>query len=155
MAMAVVGAVGRPLPRCRGDGDQALCARHSQAGGREAGGRAASKPPPQTGARALGFYEGAHPVEEAADLLYATQAKNLKDELGVTRLAVRHALLRLKQELEPAEFTQLIALIFKGAHTIADILRIQRSFPTDQDDQLQQEINAALDQLSADWDIDL
>ena len=156
---------GRPCRSwARRDGDQALCARHSKARRREASHHEAShrearhhearrrdagQHPPQTEDGALvGFYGGAHPVEEAADLLYATQARNLKAELAVTRLAVRHVLLRLKQEPEPAEFAQLIALIFKGVRTIVEIMRVQHSFPSEEDERLQQSIFAAIDEIA-------
>ena len=140
--------------RCRSwavrDSDQPLCASHLKASHREA-----SRQPRPTEAGSLGFYDGAYPVEEAIDLLYKPQARNLKGELGLTRLAVRQALLRLKQELDPAEFAQLIALIFKGAHTIADIIRIQRSISGGEDELLQPEIRAALDEMSAEKGYDL
>jgi hypothetical protein len=73
----------------------------------------------------------------------------------LTRVAVRHALLQLQQDLDPAEFILIIKLIFRGTRTIANILRIQRSISGDQDDLPRPEIAAALDDLSAKWGVDL
>jgi hypothetical protein len=79
------------------------------------------------------FYESAYDVREAADLLYKTAEKELKGELRITRVALRRALEQLRQELQPSEYARLIELIFKGAHTVADILRVQRSLPGDEE----------------------
>jgi len=142
---------GRP---CRSwavrDGGEPLCASH-----RKASRRKATRQPRPTEAGALGFYEGAYSVEEATDMIYTTQARDLKDELSVTRVAVRHALLRLEQELDPAEFAQLLTLIFKGTHTIADIMRVQHTIPTGEDDLLGPEILAAIDEILAEKGYDL
>jgi hypothetical protein len=79
------------------------------------------------------FYESAYEVREAADLLYKAAEKELKGELRITRVALRRALEQLRQELQPSEYARLIELIFKGAHTVADILRIQRSLSGDEE----------------------
>lgn len=76
---------------------------------------------------ASGFYERSYSIEEAADLLYKTAEKDLKEELGVTRVTLRRALEQMQQELDAAEYARLIELIFRGAHTIADIMRAQNS----------------------------
>jgi len=136
---------GRPCPSWAvRHGDEALCASHRKARRLEA-----IQQLRQTEASALGFYEGPYSVEQAADMIYTTQAANMKDELRVTRVAVRHTLMRLQQELEPAEFARLIALIFKGAHTIAAIIRVQRSISDGPDDPLGPEIRAAINEISA------
>jgi hypothetical protein len=72
------------------------------------------------------FYATGYSSQELADLLVKDDKKGLKDELRATRVIVRRVLEQLKQELEPAEYARLIGLVFKGTHTIADILRAQR-----------------------------
>ncbi|MGD2079343.1 MAG: hypothetical protein PVH18_13245, partial [Chloroflexota bacterium] len=122
---------------------------------REASHREDGQRPHQAEAGTLGFYEGAFSVEDATGQLHKSQARHLEDELTLTRVAVRHALLQLQQDLDPAEFILIIKLIFRGTRTIANILRIQRSISGDQDDLPRPEIAAALDDLSAKWGVDL
>jgi hypothetical protein len=143
---------GRP---CRSwavrDSDEALCASHLKAGHGQASRVTAS----HRVAKPLGFYSDAYSVEEATDHMLKNQSSDLKDELAITRLAVRHALLLLKQEPDPAQYARLIAQIFKGARTIAGIMRVQRSISPDQNELLPPEILGALEEMSAENDYDL
>lgn len=112
------------------DSDEALCSSHLKLAKSETG--------------AAGFYEGAYGIEEAADLLFKANEKDLVDEVKVTRVAVRRILKHLQQELEPAEYARLFDLIFKGTHTIADIMRAQRSLSGAKDDLIPPEVDVAI-----------
>ena len=140
--------------RCRcwalRDSQKALCARHNEASHNEASRRKRPTEP-----RAPSFYEDAYNVDEAADLLYQAQAKNLDDELNVTRVAVRRALQQLQRDLDPAGYARILKLIFRGTHTIADIMRVQRTISRDQDELFPPEIREVLDQISAEKGYDL
>jgi len=75
--------------------------------------------------------------------------------LRVTRVMVRRVLTQLKQEMERAEFNELIGLFFRGAQTIAGIMRAQRSISNKTGDQLPPAIGRALSKVGKKYDLDL
>lgn len=135
--------------RCRAwalrDGDEALCASHIEA--------SRQKSQPETGERC--FYQDAFDIEEIAGLLAMAQPDSLAEELTVTRVAVRRALLQLQRDLQPVEYARLVKAIFDGMHTIAGIMRVQRTISAAQDDTFPSEVRELLKEISADkgWDL--
>lgn len=116
------------------DSDPALCANHLKQQRQEK--------------EASDFYERAYDLDEVADLLYKAEEKDLKDEVRVTRVAVRRLLDQLRQELDPAEYARLIGLIFKGTQTIADIMRVQRGLSGDNKDLIPPAVDYALTEIN-------
>jgi hypothetical protein len=91
-----------------------------------------------------GFYESGYNIKEATGLLYKSGDQSLKAELRVTRMAMRRALEQLRCELDPVEYARLIELIFKGAHTVADIMRAQRALAGGDKDLIPPEVDEAI-----------
>jgi hypothetical protein len=123
------------------DSEEALCATHLKRR------RAAQED--------RGLYEAAYNLDEMADRIFKAEDKDLKDELGLTRIAVRQALDQLNETLEPDEFRRLIALIYRGTLAIAGIKRAQRSLKNTGKDDLPQAFDEGLSLFSEERGLDL
>ena len=159
----------------RRDSDESLCAAHAHTATKELppgpeSAPSASQPPRTHGGQpgnqnrlVHGFYRRTLPPEEVDDLDEGAQATDLDAEILITRLALRRALAMLKsgtdlgqrrRPLSAEELLRLIALAFQGARTVGRLLDIKQGLGAG-DSQFTEAINAALDQLSAEWDIEL
>jgi hypothetical protein len=72
------------------------------------------------------FYKSAFTLDEAADLLDRAMGAGLEDEVTAVRVAVRRALMKMEGEMETAEFAQMVGLVFRGANTVAYLLKVRR-----------------------------
>ena len=73
------------------------------------------------------FYQSAYSLEEVADLVSQEIDNGLEDELTAVRVALRRVLMKMGEELEAAEFVRMAGLIFRGANTVAQLLRTRRA----------------------------
>jgi hypothetical protein len=110
-----------------------------------------------------GFYRRTLHGEDADDLDQGAQANDLGAEILIARLALRRTLAMLHtgttlgdhgQPLTSEELIRLIGLAFQGVRTIARLLAVKRDLG-DGDSLFMQTINVALDELSAEWGIEL
>ncbi|MFN2289855.1 MAG: hypothetical protein ACK2UC_01570 [Anaerolineae bacterium] len=110
-----------------------------------------------------GFYRRTLHAEDADDLDEGAQASDLGAEILIARLALRRTLAMLhtgttlgnpSQPLSSEELIRLISLAFQGVRTIARLLTVKRDLG-DGDSLFMQSINYALDELSAEWGIEL
>jgi hypothetical protein len=74
-----------------------------------------------------GIYSAAYTLEEVTALISQEMDNLLEDELTAVRIALRRTLLKLREDLEPAEFAVMVSLTLKGANTIANLLRTRRA----------------------------
>ena len=134
---------GRP---CRAwavrEGQRPLCASHR-------------KPAASDGQEAPGFDLHAYTLAEIADLIYQQEEKNLHDELRFTQAGVLAVLRQWKQDLDQAEFAQLMALLFNGARTITGIIRAQQAAAKRDKDQIPAHVADALTDMRSEWDMEL
>ena len=105
-----------------------------------------------------GFYRHTLSDEELADLVSYAAEESLEDEIACTRIAVRRTLELLNrgsETMSESEFLRAAGLVFRGARTIALLLREQRVLTGGEDSRLQEIFDAALDILSEEWGIEL
>jgi hypothetical protein len=93
-------------------------------------------------------------LEDIANLLLQVSDRPLDAEITTVRTTVRETMLRLREQLEPAEFARIARLVFSGANTIANLLRAQRALSGQSADGLAGAIAQALDELSTEWGLD-
>jgi hypothetical protein len=110
-----------------------------------------------------GFYRRTLHAEDADDLDEGAQASDLSAEILIARLALRRTLAMLhtgttlgdhSQPLSSEELIRLIGLAFQGVRTIARLLTVKHDLG-DGDSLFIQSMNFALDELSAEWGIEL
>jgi hypothetical protein len=110
-----------------------------------------------------GFYRRSLDAEDDDDLDQGAWASDLDAEILIARLALRRTLAMLhtgttlgdhSQPLSPEELIRLIGLAFQGVRSIARLLTVKHSLG-DGDSLFMQTMNAALDELSAEWGIEL
>ena len=89
---------------------------------------------------------------------------SLEGEIAITRVALHRILTMLvtgitlsdrPQRLAADDIARLIALAFQGARTISRLLEVKGSIGAAGEDKFSQAINQALDQLAADWGVNL
>ncbi len=94
-----------------------------------------------------GFYNRALSLEEVTDLVHLAIVDGLDDEIAAVRAATRRTLVKLEEELSPAEFVKMIATVNKGANTIANLLRTRRAISGQAMDGLSNAIAQAIQEL--------
>lgn len=109
----------------------------------------------QTQIQPHGFYNRTYSLEEIADLVNLAVDDSLADELAATRVAVRRVMGQLHHEMAPEEFARLAGLVFRGANTIARLVRAQQAIAGGASGQLSRAIAQALDELAAEWGVPL
>jgi hypothetical protein len=72
------------------------------------------------------FYKSAFTLDEVADLLDRAMGAGVEDEVTAVRVAIRRALLKMEGEMEAAEFARMVGLVFRGANTVAYLLKARR-----------------------------
>jgi len=91
-----------------------------------------------------------------ADLVGLAADATLDDEIAVVRVALRRALMALhSDELSSEETAHLVPAVFAGARTVARLLREQKLLSGESADSLMSELSSALDELSAEWGVQL
>ena len=110
-----------------------------------------------------GFYRRTLPEEEDNHLDEGAEANDLDAEILIARLALRRTLAMLytgatlgegRRPLEPEEIPRLIGLTFQGVRTIARLLAVKHTLGAG-DSLFTTTMNEVLDELSAEWGIDL
>lgn len=109
----------------------------------------------KTPVQSHGFYNRTYTLEEIADLVNLAVDDSLADELAASRVAVRRVMGQLHQEMAPEEFSRLAGLVFRGANTIARLVRAQQALAGGASGQLARAIAQALDELAAEWGVPL
>ena len=117
-------------------------------------------PPPQgnQNARTHGFYSRVIQPHELADLLQHAGAGVLDSEIAVARVGVRRLFdyLAHAQDLRPLAYARLANVAFHGERTIARRLRDHHTLASvAAQDEWSEAINFALDELSAEWGVEL
>lgn len=125
-----------------------LCAVHARA-------RAAAPPHPDGGR----FYDRALDPQDLADLVAYAQDLTLEEELACARVALRRVLDALSgpraEALTPNQYARMAELVFRGTRTIAQLLRDGQALSERSNSALDSVIDEALDELSAEWGIEL
>jgi hypothetical protein len=163
----------------RRDSDESLCAAHAHLATKELqprpegtppGTPPASQPPRTHGGqpgnqnRLLhGFYRRTLHPEEVADLDEGAGATDLDGEILIARVALRRTLAMIHsgttlgenpRALELDELFRLINLAFQGVRTVGRIVTLAHNLGLG-DSLFAKEIDIALDELSAEWGIEL
>ena len=162
-------AAGRP---CRAwavrGSDPPLCSAHAGRNKRQyPGGVGAGAPPGNHNRTVHGFYSSALSPGEVADLLAHAGASTLEGEIACARIALRRVLAHLTTagvDLSPLDYAKLASLAFQGARTaqsptagsgVARLVRDNHALGGRSSDELYAIFDQALDDLSAEWDVDL
>lgn len=103
----------------------------------------------------VSFYQGVYTAEEIAGLLARSMDPSLEDEIDAVRVAIRRLMQRSLDELDAVEYRRLVSVLFSGANTIARLLRTQRVLVGESADGIAGAIAQTLDEVSAEWGIDL
>jgi hypothetical protein len=130
--------------------DPPLCSAH---GGHNVG---AGAPPGNQNRRTHGFYATAFDPGEVASALDPDGFFHLDGEIACARIALRRVLAYLtRDDLSPLVYVKVASLAFQGARTVARLLRDNQALGGQRVDELQAAIDSALDELGAQWGIDL
>jgi hypothetical protein len=130
--------------------DPPLCSAHA---GRNVG---AGAPPGNQNRRSHGFYATAFDPGEVAAALDDDTFFALQSEIACARIALRRVLAYLvSDDLPPLDYLKVAALAFQGVRTIARLLRDNQALGGQPSSELQAAIDSALDELGAEWGIDL
>lgn len=104
------------------------------------------------------FYTPALSRQELADLVAYAAEMTLGDEIACARAALRRTLEFLSQgpdAVTESHYLRAVGLVLQGTRTIAQLLRDQQAMGGSVSDQLQAIFDAALDELSEEWGVDL
>lgn len=110
-----------------------------------------------------GFYSRTLHAEDAGDLDEGAEVADIDAEILIARLALRRTLAMLhssttlgddRQPLTSGALIRLIGLAFQGVRTVARLLAVKRSLGIG-DALFSKTMDAVLDDLSAEWGIDL
>lgn len=117
----------------------------------------AQTPPGGRNASGQGFYGRVLTAQEIADLVEHANQMSLEDEIALARAALRRVLTHLNEnpDLATADLVNLLALAFRGTHTVARLLRDQRALTGVAADGLLGSIAQALDELGTEWGVEL
>jgi hypothetical protein len=142
---------GRP---CRAwavhDSYPPLCSAH---GGYNVG---AGAPAGNQNRRTHGFYATAFDPGEVAAALDPDGFFHLDGEIACARIALRRVLAYLaSDDLSPLDYVKVASLAFQGVRTVARLLRDNKALGGQASSELQAAIDSALDELGAEWGIDL
>ena len=149
-------------PGCRAwavrGSDPPLCASHA---GRNVG---AGAPLANQNRRTHGFYASVLTRQEAADLVAFAADTSLDAEIACARISLRRVMTLLLASDKPQpdtlpvsieQYTRLAALALQAARTIARLLSIKSKLGESGPDSPMAAIGAALDELSAEWGVEL
>jgi len=126
--------------------------------------QACSHPPdlkqvaPEIAEPAESFYTPVLSRQELADLVTYAAEMTLADEIACARAAVRRTLEFLSRgpdAVSESNYLRAVGLVHQGTRAIAQLLRDQQALGGSVSDQLQAIIDAALDDLSEEWGVDL
>jgi hypothetical protein len=127
-----------------------LCSAH---GGHNVG---AGAPPGNQNRRTHGFYSTAFDPGEVDRVLDDDGFFHLDGEIACARIALRRVLAYLaSDDLSPLDYVKVASLAFQGVRTVARLLRDNQALGGQPSSELQAAIDAALDELGAEWGIDL
>jgi hypothetical protein len=110
------------------------------------------------------FYATAVHPEELADLATHASGASLEDEMAITRIAIRRIFGMLvtgqtpgpnPRPLEALDYARFVGLAFRGAGTISRLLRANHAVGGDQPTEFEQMMDVALNQLGAQWGLEL
>ena len=79
----------------------------------------------------------------------------LEDEVKAVRVAIRRVMVRLKEQISPAEYARLTSLVFSGASTVSRLLQARKSLGKGETDVIGTATPIALDEISQEKNIDL
>jgi hypothetical protein len=111
-----------------------------------------------------GFYATAVHPEELADLTSYACNPTLVAEIAITRIALRRIFGMLvtgqtpgpnPRPLEAHDYARFVGLAFQGAGTISRLLRTNHAVGGDKPSEFERMMDAALDQLSTQWGLEL
>jgi hypothetical protein len=135
--------------------DPPACSAHA---GRNVG---AGAPPGNQNRRTHGFYAVALTRQELADLVAYAGDTTLDGEIACARVALRRVLNLLLSAgpegstLSPQEYGRLVALSLQATRTVARLLCIKRDLGDFAGDGPAALISSVLDELSAEWGVEL
>jgi hypothetical protein len=118
----------------------------------------ANRQPEVPGEPVRSFYTPALSRQELADLLAYAAEMTLGDEIACARAALRRTLEFLSQgpdAVSESHYLRAVGLVLQGTRTIAQLLRDQQAMGGSVSDQLRAIFDAALDELSEEWGIEL
>ena len=101
------------------------------------------------------FYGRAYTLAEIADLVNLPPDDNLDDELAVVRVMIRRTMSRLHEDLEPAEFGRLAAMVFTGANTVARLLRTRHAIGGRSNEEMDAIFAQVLPEVGKKWGLKL
>ncbi len=147
------------VPNCRAwavrGSDPPRCSPHS--------GRAGA-PPGNRNRLVHGFYANVLHPQELADLVAHAGDTTLDAEIAIARVALRRILAMLltgctpgphPRPLDAHDYARFTALAFHGASAVSRLLRTRQQLGGEQSGQILAVFAQALDELGAEWGIDL
>lgn len=130
--------------------DPPLCSAHL---GRNAG---AGAPDGNQNRRSHGFYGRYYSADELADLEQGDIDQSIDGEIKVVRVALRRALRVLEDdEADPGLVAALVPLVFAGGRTVARLLRDRKLLSGEDGETVMRELSDALEELGAEWGVNL
>jgi hypothetical protein len=130
----------------------------------EGPGRGVGAPPGNQNRLVHGFYANVLHPEELADLaVYAADA-TVDAEIAIVRVALRRILGMLltgmtagpnPSPLDAQDYARFASLAFRGAGTVSRLFRARQALGGDKQDAITSAVHQALDELSAEWDVEL
>jgi hypothetical protein len=101
------------------------------------------------------FYGRTYTLAEIADLVDLPPDDNLQDELAAVRVTIRRTMGRLYEDLEPAEFARLAAMVFTGANTVARLLRTRHAIGGRSNEEMDAIFAEVLPEVGKQWGLKL
>lgn len=143
------------VPGCRAwavrGSDPPLCASHT-------GDKQVGAPPGNQNRRTHGFYGRYIHRDELADLVNLADDWSLEGEVAIARVALRRLLsfLARPDDLSPLDYARLAGVAFRGVGTVARLLKEHHTLAqATRTDDWSRAIDAALDELSEEWGVEL
>jgi hypothetical protein len=113
---------------------------------------------PDPAERVESFYTPVLSRQELADLVTYAAEITLADEIACARAAVRRTLEFLSRgpdAVSESNYLRAVGLVHQGTRAIAQLLRDQQALGGSASEQFQAIIDAALDDLSEEWGVEL
>jgi len=123
----------------------------------------AGAPPANSNRLVHGYYTGVLRPDEVSGLSGTVAATNLDAEILITRAAIRRLFQMLRDGATPGpdprplraeDYARFIGLVFQGAGAVSRLLRARAALSGDSGP-LEQLMDEVLDQISAEWGVQL
>jgi hypothetical protein len=102
-----------------------------------------------------GYYSDYFSDEDLMAIATIDTSQDLEDEIAIVRLTLRRLAAQISQDLSVRETVAVAGVLLEGAGKVAALLKARRALSGDAADGISGAIAKALDELGAEWGIDL